>query len=391
MSLGRPSHVVLALMLAVIACSPEGSPTALPGAPLPGLSADELARFRTGQVQFDRVFTPDEGLGPLFNENQCAACHTDPASGGGGGVFVVKATRFTPPDACDRLESHGGENVRRQATPLARALGIEREAVPVEATEQGRFTPTFLFGLGLVEAIPDRSILEREDPEDADGDGVSGRAGRTPSGALGRFGRKAEAATLREFTDGALRLEMGLSTPLTPTESGYGGAVVPPGTDPVPEPEVDDLVLDRLVDFVRFLSPPARSDYGQAHRDSVARGARLFDSLGCTGCHVSSMTTGESEVDALDRKRVFLYSDLLLHDLGPEVADVCGITAAPSEVRTELLMGLRFRDAYIHDGRSHDLDDAIMRHGGEARRARDAYARLDPRARLLLMAFLNSL
>jgi CxxC motif-containing protein (DUF1111 family) len=378
-------------MLAVIACTPEESPTAQPGAPLPGLSAEELARFRTGQVHFNRVFTPDEGLGPLFNENQCAACHTDPASGGGGGVFVVKATRFTPPDVCDRLESHGGENVRRQATPLARALGIEREQVPPGATEQGRFTPTFLFGFGLVEAIPDQSILEREDVVDADGDGISGRAGRTPTGVLGRFGRKAEAATLREFTDGALRFEMGLSTPLTPTESGYGGAAAPPGTDPVPEPEIDDVVLDRLVDFVRFLAPPARSDRGQAHRDSVARGERLFASLGCVGCHVPSMTTGESEVGAIDRKPVFLYSDLLLHDLGLEVADVCGIAAAPSEVRTEILMGLRFRDEYMHDGRSHDLDDAVMRHGGEAQRTRDAFAELGTRARLFLMVFLNSL
>lgn len=381
----------LALIWAANACLSENTPVAEPGAPLPGLTAEEVARFRAGEVQFNRVFLPDEGLGPLFNENQCAACHTDPASGGGGGVFVVKATRFTPPDTCDRLESRGGENVRRQATPLARALGIEREQVPVEATAQGRFTPTFLFGLGLVEAIPDRSILALEDPDDADGDGISGRAGRTPSGALGRFGRKAEAATLREFTDGALRFEMGLSTPITPRESGYGGAAVPSGTDPVPEPEIDDVVLDLLVDFVRFLAPPAPTDYGQAHRDSVARGARLFDSLGCTGCHLPSMTTARSEVDVLDRKRVFLYSDLLLHDLGPDVADVCGIAAGPSEVRTEPLMGLRFRDAYMHDGRSHDLDEAIMRHGGEARRASDAFAGLGLRARLFLMAFLNSL
>jgi CxxC motif-containing protein (DUF1111 family) len=355
------------------------------------LSAEELGRFRAGAVQFDRVFTPEEGLGPLFNENQCAACHTDPASGGGGGVFVVKATRFSPPDGCDRLETSGGENVRRQATPLARALGIEGEEVPPEATEQGRFTPTFLFGLGLVEAIADESILQREDPDDADGDGISGRAGRTPSGALGRFGRKAEAATILEFSDGALRQEMGLSTPMTPIESGYGGKEVPAGTDPTPEPEVDAQLVARLVDFVRFLAPLAPADRGLAHRDSVAQGEQIFEGLGCTDCHVPSMTTALSDVGALSRKRVFLYSDLLLHDLGPEVADVCGIAAAPSEVRTEMLMGLRFRGEYMHDGNSRDITPAIMRHGGEAQRARDAFARLGDLPRLYLMIFLNSL
>lgn len=378
-------------MLWALACASEPPPALEPGAPLRGLSADELARFRGGAAQFDRVFTPEEGLGPLFNENQCSACHTDPASGGGGGVFVVKATRFTHAGDCDRLEARGGENVRRQATPLARALGIEREAVPSEATEQGRFTPTFLFGLGLVEAIADAAILEREDPNDLDGDGISGRAGRNPSGALGRFGRKAEAATIPEFIDGALRQEMGLTTPTTPVESGYGGDEAPPGTDPIPEPEVDDQLVDRLVDFVRFLAPLTPANRGLAHRDSVAQGGRLFEALGCAKCHVPSMTTGVSDVEALRRKRVSLYSDLLLHDLGPDVADVCGIAAAPSEVRTEMLMGLRYRSEYLHDGNSTELAEAIMRHGGEAQPARDAFARLGDLPRLYLMTFLNSL
>ena len=306
-------------------------------------------------------------------------------------MFVVKATRFSPPDGCDRLEAHGGENVRRQATPLARALGIEREQVPAAATEQGRFTPTFLFGHGLVEAIPDQAILERADPGDADGDGISGRPGRTPSGALGRFGRKAEAATLDEFIDTALRFEMGLSTPATPTESGYGGGPLPEGTDPAAEPEVDAVVVARLVDFVRFLAPLARGDRGPGHRDSVGRGEQLFHGLGCAACHVPSMTTGASPIRALERQEVFLYSDLLLHDLGPDVSDVCGVAASPAEVRTEMLMGLRYRDAYMHDGNSQDLEHAILRHGGEAERARDAFAGLGFRERLLVLTFLGSL
>jgi CxxC motif-containing protein (DUF1111 family) len=356
------------------------------------LTEEELTRFRQGAVLFDRVFTPEEGLGPLFNENQCSACHTDPASGGSGGVRVDKATRFVPPDSCDLLSGSGGENVRRQATPLVRAHGIEREPFPSEATERGRFTPPFLFGLGLVEAIPERTILERADPDDSDGDGISGRAGRTRDGRLGRFGRKAEIATLPEFNDTALRLEMGLTTPLTPMESGFSGGPLPSGTDPVPEPEVDSTTTARLVDFVRFLALPERADRGAAHRDSVQRGERLFQSLGCADCHTPAMTTGPSDVEALNRKTVYLYSDLLLHDMGPGLADVCGIGATPSEVRTEMLMGLRYRDVYLHDGRaSADLPAAIRRHAGEAQAAADAFAALSLRAQLDLLVFLRSL
>ncbi len=383
--------LLAAAMLLGLCCASDRSPTAVPGEPLPGLTDAELTRFRQGAVLFDRVFTPPEGLGPLFNENQCSACHTDPASGGSGGVRVDKATRFVPPDSCDLLSTSGGENVRRQATPFMRALGIEREAFPSEATERGRFTPPFLFGLGLVEAIPDETILEYADPNDTDGNGISGRPGTATDGGLGRFGRKAEFRTLLAFTDLALRQEMGLTTPLTPVESGFNGGPLPPGADPAPEPEVDLQTLELFVDFVRFLAAPARADRGPAHRDSVRLGEQVFESLGCTRCHVPAMRTGRSDIAALDRKMVPLYSDLLLHDMGSALTDVCGLGATPSEVRTELLMGLRYRDVYLHNGGSGTLPDAIHRHGGEAQAARDAFAALDQVSQLHLFTFLNSL
>jgi CxxC motif-containing protein (DUF1111 family) len=377
--------------LLAVACGRNRSPTAPPGEPLPGLTDADLAAFRAGQAQFNRVFTPEDGLGPLFNENQCSACHTDPAAGGTGGTRVVKATRFTPPDSCDHLSSSGGENIRAQATPAARALGISRESAPPDATAQGRFTPPPLFGLGLVELIPEEAILRRADPTDADRDGISGRPGRTAQGTLGRFGRKAETATLMDFTALALRFEMGLTTPVTPVESGFQGRPLPPGADPVAEPEVDATVLMQLVQFVRYLAPPARAEHGAAHRDSVEQGEQVFQSLGCGLCHVRSMQTGPSAIAALDRKTVHLYSDLLLHDMGPGLADVCGVGAAPSEVRTELLMGLRHRDTFLHHGRATELTEAILVHGGEAQRSRDAFEGLGPQARLFLLAFLKSL
>lgn len=362
------------------------------GASLPGLRPQELARFTAGKALFDKIFTPAEGLGPLFNENQCSACHTDPASGGTGEQRVVKATRFVPPATCDMLEGGRGQNVRQQATAPLKALGVERETPPPAAAEHGQFTPPFLFGAGLVEAIPEADILSHADPDDRNHDGISGRVGRTATGAVGRFGRKADVATLMEFVASALRLEMGLTNPLGPTEQGLNGGPLPRGVDPVPDPEVSLETVQRLADFVRFLAPlPAAPLAADARRDSVVRGGRMFASLGCASCHVPSMTTGHNNIPALDRKTVYLYSDLLLHDLGGELASVCGVGAEPRELRTAMLAGLSYRRAMLHDGRALGLREAILAHGGEAAAARAAFAELDPVSQQLLRVFLESL
>jgi CxxC motif-containing protein (DUF1111 family) len=389
-----PTAVLAAFMSWMVACGTgSDAVTGEPGTPLPGLSDAELARFHAGRALFEKVYSPEEGLGPLFNENQCSACHTEPASGGTTGFErVVKATRFEGPGACDALTHEGGENIRAQATPLLKAHGVEAESIPPSATEVGRFTTPFLFGLGLVEAIPDEIILAAEDPDDADGDGISGRAGQTPDGRLARFSRKAEQATIMEFIDTALRLEMGLTTPFETEEETINGAPVPSDTDPAPDPEADQRTLELLTDFVRFLVPPAPMEpRSEAHRDTVEAGRRLFDELGCPACHTPSMRTGPSEIPALGRKAVSLYSDLLLHNMGPELADVCGYSAAPDEIRTEMLMGLGHRDRFLHDGRAIDLGDAILAHGGEAERARDAFVRLSWSRQQYVLIFLRSL
>lgn len=364
-----------------------------PGTPLPGLTQAQLGQFQAGAALFNKVYSPDEGMGPLFNENQCSACHTSPAIGGTTGFeFVRKATRSRSDGTCDLLIHEGGENIRSQATRVLRAAGIEREEVPPSATEVGRFTTPFLFGLGLVEAIPDETILAREDPDDADGDGISGRAGRTLDGRLARFGRKADVATIREFIGTALRFEMGLTTPLDTTPETLNGAPLPEGSDPLPEPEVDDATLDLLTAFVRFLAPTAPIAMGsRAYRDTVDAGRRLFERLGCPSCHVPTMRTGRSEIAALDRKTVRVYSDFLLHDMGPDLASVCGPSATPRETRTEMLTGLQHRDRYLHDGRTLDLREAILAHGGEARRARDAFAELSWLWQEYVVRFLQSL
>lgn len=343
-------------------------------------------------MAFNRVFTPKDGLGPLFNENQCSACHTSPATGGTGDQLATRASRFTADGACDPLAQRGGENVRTQATPLLRAHGVTRQAFPEDATHRNEFTPPFLFGLGLVELIPEEEILGRADPDDADGDGISGRPGRDGAGRLGRFGRKADHATLESFTHGALFLEMGLTTSRHPSEGDMGETPFPEGVDPAPDPEVSDELVALLVDFMRFLAPPERGSPVGDDARTVSRGEEVFQSAGCAGCHVPAMVTGPSPVAALDRKEVRLYSDLLLHDMGGGMAGVCTAAAATQEYRTAPLMGLRHRTRILlHDGRAHSIEEAIEMHGGEAEAARSRYLALPELDRHALLAFLRSL
>src|SRR5438874_8451328 len=283
----RISLGVALRLLAVLGgagCGGRAAATGEPGAPLPGLGAAELARFRAGAELFNHVFTPAEGLGPAFNENQCSACHTSPASGGVGGERVLKASRFDPRTGCNQLVDAGGESARSQLAPHARALGVGREAPPPGA-QTGRFTAPALFGLGLVDAVPDATLLAEQDAEHADHDGTSGRVGRTADGRVGRFGRKADVATLAEFTATALRFEMGLTTSRYPRDAVQGQRV-PPQADEAPDPEVADSVVARLTDFVRFLAPPGRLPprTGQAAA-TAAGGERAVAHIGCAACH----------------------------------------------------------------------------------------------------------
>ena len=386
--------LVIALIAAwTLACTPDANVVSgEPGTPLPGLSSSDSVRFFAGKTLFNKVFTPDEGLGPAFNENQCSACHTVPAVGGTTGFErVLKVSRYDGPGACDLLSGAGGENIRTNATPRLRAHGVTAEVIPASATDTGRFLPPFLFGLGLVESIPEETILAAADPDDRDGDGISGRAARAPNGRLTRFGRKADFANIEEFTRGALRLEMGLTTRSNERDL-INGVAVPAGVDPRPEPEVDAATIGLLADFVRFLAPPAAAPpRTTAHADTLARGGRLFDQMGCASCHTPAMRTGRSRIPALSQKTVNLYSDLLLHDMGPKLANVCAHDAAPEELRTTMLMGLGHRSFFLHDGRAMDLREAVLAHGGEAQTARDAFARLTWLMQEYLVIFLKSL
>ena len=390
-----PARVALVLAVTLAsawACSgrrPEAA-AGEPGTAIPGLSPEETGRFKAGEALFNSVFRPDQGLGPAFNENQCSACHTKPASGGVGGERVLRATRFDSATGCDLLSAGGGENVRRKVTEPARAAGVAEERVPEGATP-GRFTAPALYGLGLIDALPEAEIASRADPDDRNGDGISGKGGRTLDGRIARLGRKADVATVADFVASALHLEMGLTTARHPADR-VQGSPPPAGSDPARDPELDETSVRLLVDYVRFLAPPGRGGPpGGWTRSSVARGEQTFGAIGCSRCHVPRLVTGPDPAAPLDRRRIGLYSDLLLHDLGPALADVCGPGAAPSEIRTGMLMGLRYRDLLMHDGRTTDLREAIELHDGEARAARDAFRALTAAERGELLAFLETL
>jgi CxxC motif-containing protein (DUF1111 family) len=379
--------LILGALGAIAACRRPPAP----GEPLHGLSAAERARFDSGRVVFDRVFTPETGLGPLFNGNACAECHEDPVSGGTGDEVERHAAAFHPEGtgrACDELPTFGGPVFQDSVTPLLRAaLGIDREPVPPAATAIAARTTPDILGFGLLDAVPDSTILALADPDDSNGDGISGRPNRFFDGRVGRFGRKALVPTLREFNDGAFQIEQGITSPSVPVEGTVGGRPLPAGTDPAADPELQahDLVVNDA--FVRLLAPPAPL---KASREAK-RGRDVFMQTGCAACHVAALRTGDSPIAAIKNRQVAAYTDLLLHDMGPDTADICFGLATPSEFRTEPLMGLRLATQFLHDGRAKTPEEAIDMHGGEGTRARDLFRALPAADRAALVAFLRTL
>ena len=377
--------ILLSVLSALVGASCP--PPLKPGDPLRGLSAEELKRFEKGKEVFERAFTPETGLGPLFNADACGECHEDPVLGGTGDEIELHGAVVRAEGFCDPLADKGGPVFQLQVTPaLKAALGIDAEPVPDEASRASRSIPDVL-GFGLLDAVPDSEIMALADPDDRNGDGISGRPNVAFDGRLGRFGRKAVVPTLKEFNAGAFVLEQGITNPAVPTEESIGGQPIPAGVDSVPEPELSQEDLDLADDFVRFLAPPQHLSFG----GQGERGRTVFGRIGCAGCHVPSLTTGNNPVRALAYKRVDAYTDLLLHDMGEERADICLGEASPSEFRTEPLMGLRLMKVFLHDGKATTIEEAIELHGGEATAARDYFRKLPKHEREELLKFLKSL
>lgn len=411
----------LPLVLALVVAGCDALLTSAPEAgdvmdgPIDGLTAPELAAFAAGDAQFERRFTATTGLGPIFNNVSCGACH--PGDGRGRAepeffnivmrVNLAELAVSNPRDEKGRLFEFDAPVLQRRALP-----GAEPHPVPPQTSVSQRLPPP-VFGLGLIEAIPDEAILVHADPDDADGDGVSGRphwvtpppwvpstepgagTGAGGSQALGRFTRKARASTIFEQVTDAYHKDMGITSEFLAVENVNRMASTPTiAFDRVPDPEVTAEEIQQVVFYLRTLAPPAPG----AMTPRRLEGEALFGEVGCADCHVPELRTGPHRVTALADRSVALYSDLLLHDMGDVLADgVPDADARAREWRTAPLWGLRvmrdFLDGdgfLLHDGRARSVEEAILLHGGEAQRSRDAFAELDPAARAALLDFVES-
>lgn len=370
--------------------APDATPDGF-GQPLAGLSASDGADFLDGQDEFKETETPATGLGPIFNNVSCVACHSRPSVGGAGNITVTRFGRSVN-GVFDPLTALGGTLLHARTT-----IPALQEVVPAIANVVVRRQTTPLYGLGLIEAIDDATIIANTTrPKPA---GVGGKVGWVTdivTGALrvGRFGWKAQHADLLDFSADAYSNEMGITNRLFPHENAPNGNVALL-LKYVPEHPLDDQFdpvtnnsgIDKLANYLRLLAPPPRAPATA----SSQRGQRLFATVGCASCHEPSMTTGGSTIATLDHQPVDLYSDLLLHDMGALGDGIAQAGAGTTEMRTAPLWGLRASGPYLHDGRAQTVDQAILAHDGEAAGIRDAYSNLSGADRTDLLNFLNTL
>lgn len=362
--------------------------------------------FKRGEEVALKRFTPQEGLGPRFNVTFCSACHEKPDFGGSGPRyrdFYLFGQSFG--DGAFVLEERGG---------VSHSYGLEDAPLRPPADENtnviARRNAIPFFGVGAVAALDERAILANADPDDKDGDGISGRP-NFDRGFVGRFGRKAQTVSIEGFIRGPLNNHLGITTdPLTfeqqaalpvPSvandrdqrsrrspqglrvdEQAQAAAPAAPLSDDdgVPDPELASGDLFALISWAMLLGAPEPA----ALNEQTMRGEALFQETQCAACHVPSLQGNEG--------RIPIYSDLLLHDMGEALADGVPMgLATGSEYRTQPLWGLAATGPYLHDGRADTIDEAIRHHGGEAKASKEAYEALSDAEREDLLAFLRSL
>ena len=398
--------------------------------PLNGLSGTTLRHHSIGNSFFNKNWitapasaTSRDGLGPLYNARSCSACHLNDGKGylksplhkragtviklqnnkhRGDPTYGVQFSEFsingTNPEINYSLKS-------QPLSPFRRLLSIEIDDLYYGALDSNthfsiRLAPP-VFGLGLLQAIDEEDILSHADPDDLDQDGISGRPNLvwnhvTQQKQIGRFGFKASQPDLRHQTADAFNHDMGLTSSLfpeenfTPTQRKAWSSI---HLDPV---DVSDQVLERVTTYLQTLSPPARRN---ANDPTVLEGERIFHRIGCAQCHIPQFTTSEvTDIPLLSNQVIHPYTDLLLHDMGPGLAD--GFTpsqAEGSEWRTPPLWGIGLQlvvsnhNHFLHDGRARNIREAILWHGGEAHSSKRQYEQLSHEEYILLHKFLESL
>jgi CxxC motif-containing protein (DUF1111 family) len=405
--------------------------------PAPNLSEKSRAEHLEGDLAFDAVFvtapaTVNPGLGPLFNNASCTGCHLRNGRGlpEKGQLLVRVSSTGNLSVLNERDDYHPEGIVPTENTPPVPGIGtqIQDQAIygqPPEAqvamswkTQKGQYQdgtpyelrspavkitlpnqqplpsevltslriPPPVFGLGLLEAIPEQAILALADPEDRNGDGISGRPNQVWDMAqketrLGRFGLKANQPNLLQQSAAAYFNDMGVTNPLFPETDGSS--------------DIDAKILRAATMYAQTLAVPARTLIDDSQ---VKRGEQLFTKANCASCHVSELRTGRHEYAELENQTIHPYTDLLLHDMGPGLADGRpDFEATGSEWRTPPLWGIGVAQtvlpysSYLHDGRARTLEEAILWHGGEAQSTQQEFSAMSKADRAALVRFLRSL
>jgi CxxC motif-containing protein (DUF1111 family) len=390
--------VIVSLIIAAVACNkmlpqaPEADQV-LDG-PIEGLTPEQLAQFIRGDVAFnDEIFTAETGLGPVFVATSCGTCH----AGDGKGHPFTTLTRFGQTDSTGNKFLHlGGPQLQNRAI-----YNYQAENIPAGATFS-KFTPPANTGLGFVDAVSDADLLALSDPNDANGDGISGRPNwiKIPSYLairpnsitqggryIGRFGKKAAAYDLFHQTVNAYNQDMGIVSSYEPYDT-YNGDMI--------DPEVSNKTVIDVVSYLKMLKAPIQRNTNDA---DVNAGKNIFIQINCGKCHVPEMRSGNSSIAALANKTFFPFSDFLLHDMGAQLNDgYTEGTAAAGEWRTPPLWGLGLsknsqggKYFLLHDGRAKSIEEAITFHGGEAQQSKAAFEQLTAADKAKLVKFLESL
>jgi len=357
-----------------------------------------LRSFNDNRFIFEEVEGVADGLGPTFNAQACRECHQNIVTGGASQIAEHRTGRI---ELLQFVESIGGSLIQSRSTHPDIF-----ERVPFEDSVSTLRISTNTLGAGFIEAIANSTLLTIRDRQPAS---IRGRALEVAvleannAPRIGRFGWKSQHASLESFAADAYLNEMGITTPVLPEENTSLGRDVsfPSPFDPVPDPEDDGVDVVAFANFMRATKAPPRGTINS----TVRAGETLFNTAGCSGCHVASIRTaapgtringGALRVrDAVGNKIIHPYSDFLLHDIGTgdgiPVLPGADFASTATQIRTAPLWALRTRNRLMHDGLSFTKQEAIGRHAGQASAARAAYDALTTAQKDQVLAFLDSL
>ncbi len=414
------------------------------GQPFGSLTHEEIRKFQIGNslnrnnwVAAPSSTTARDGLGPLFNASACAGCHARDGRGlpfnSAGQPTQALLFRLSALDQTGQVVPepvYGGQLQHQSiagATPEGKVkityeeqpgsypdgtpYSLRKPSYEIENQGYGPMHTSLMIspriaphmaGIGLLDAVAESTILEMADPDDRDGDGISGKPNyiwevRQQKKAIGKFGWKANEPTAEQQIASAFVNDIGITSAIFPAEALsekqaglYGG--LPGGGSP----ELDESALENVVFYIRTLAVPARRDW---ELPEVLKGKELFTKTGCTSCHRPEMTTGKNITPGyLAGQTIRPYTDLLLHDMGEGLADNRPDGGADgNEWRTAPLWGIGLQKTvskhtfFLHDGRARSIEEAILWHGGEAEKAKSNFKALKKKDRELVIRFIESL